>query len=345
MTEPAQEIDKSHCDNCGEVLQGDFCHACGQSVQSTKRFFGTIFMELLDNLFSYDSRVYRTLVPLIFKPGFVCSEYLAGKRASFLPPFRLYLFASVVFFLLVPYVNDISMSLELSDEEREVVSKLEDEAADYISHNLSDKEREAISKLEDKAAGYIRLNKDDRSVDVVGIRPGEADNVDDDFPWFVEERRLMREKLFSFGEQDADALLETSLNTLPTVMFFLLPLLALALKCLYFFQRRYYMEHLIVVLYSQSFVFFMLLIANSVEHAHDILGDRYAGATIILTLGNFLLNVCYAWIPLHLFLFMKRVYAQPFGITLFKYSLMSFVYFGLITMAVTTTVVWGVFKV
>ena len=279
-------------------------------------------MELLDNLFSYDSRVYRTLVPLIFKPGFVCSEYLAGKRASFLPPFRLYLFASVVFFLLVPYVNDISMSLELSD-----------------------KEREAVSKLEDKAAGYIRLNKDDRSVDVVGIRPGEADNVDDDFPWFVEERRLMREKLFSFGEQDADALLETSLNTLPTVMFFLLPLLALALKCLYFFQRRYYMEHLIVVLYSQSFVFFMLLIANSAEHAHDILSDRYKGATTFLTLGNILVNLCYAWIPLHLFLFVKRVYAQSFAITLFKYSLMSFVYFGLITVAVTTTVVWGVFKV
>lgn len=65
-------------------------------------------MDLLDNLFSYDSRVYRTLVPLMTKPGFVCREYLAGKRVRYLPPFRLYLFASIIFFLVVPFVNKVT---------------------------------------------------------------------------------------------------------------------------------------------------------------------------------------------------------------------------------------------
>ncbi len=92
-------MSQQHCENCSVILQGDFCHVCGQTKQSSSRFFGTIFMYLLDNLFSYDSRVYKTLIPLMPKPGFVCSEYLSGKRVSFLPPFRLYLFASIVYFL------------------------------------------------------------------------------------------------------------------------------------------------------------------------------------------------------------------------------------------------------
>ena len=98
------------CLNCGQQLEGEFCHACGQSSKPTTRYFGTIFMELLDNFLSYDSRVYRTVLPLLFRPGYVCRRYLEGRRVSFLPPFRLYLFASVVFFLLGPMINDIGGS-------------------------------------------------------------------------------------------------------------------------------------------------------------------------------------------------------------------------------------------
>ncbi|NKB38758.1 MAG: DUF3667 domain-containing protein [Gammaproteobacteria bacterium] len=310
-----------NCDNCGTNLQGEFCHACGQSVQVSSRYFGTILMELLDNLFSYDSRVYRTLIPLMFKPGYVCKEYLAGKRLSFLPPFRLYLFASVIFFLLAPFVFDISMSLNL----------------DNVAGNTTAQTEEP--------AGFIRLNKDESSYDVVGIASGEPDEVDTDFPYFIEERRLMREKIYGFGDKDDEALLDTALSTLPTLMFFLLPLLAVTLKLLYLFSKRYYMEHLIVVLYSQSFVFFMLLFASTFENTHNLLAEKYPDIVVLHNIVNMMVQLAYLWIPIHVFLFMKRVYAQSYAMTLVKFTGMTLVYLGLIATTVSLTIIWGIFKI
>ena len=93
------------CQNCETPLYGAFCHHCGQSSQSSFRFFGGILKDFLGGLFSYDSRVNRTLIPLLVKPGYVIEQYLLGRRVYFLPPFRLYLFASLVFFLLLPLAN------------------------------------------------------------------------------------------------------------------------------------------------------------------------------------------------------------------------------------------------
>ncbi len=55
--------------------------------------------ETLESLFSFDSRFWRSLGPLLARPGWLTREYWQGRRASFLPPLRLYLFVSFVFFL------------------------------------------------------------------------------------------------------------------------------------------------------------------------------------------------------------------------------------------------------
>ncbi len=300
------------CENCGVKLQGGFCHACGQSVHGSSRYFGTILSELLDSLFSYDSRVYRTLIPLMCKPGYVCSEYLAGKRASYLPPFRLYLFASVIFFLFLPLVNDMSMSFT-------------DDPAD----------RKTMAQAEQGEAGETKLHKDE----------SKYDDVDPDLRYFIEEWRLIREKISGFGVKEVETLLDTTLNTFPSLMFFLLPLLALTLKLLYLFSKRYYMEHLIVVLYSQSFVFFMLLFANAFEHGHNLLVEKYPAAVLLHTFIAVLVRLAYLWIPLHVFLFMKRVYVQSNLMTFIKFSGMFIVYIGLIATAVALTIIWGILKI
>lgn len=311
---------QEHCENCDVILQGDFCHVCGQSKQSSSRFFGTILMDLLDNLFSYDSRVYRTLVPLMLKPGFVCNEYLSGKRASYLPPFRLYLFASIIFFLLVPFVNDISISFGAPDERAE-----------------------ELEEVAEKVAGYITLNDEADSVNVIGVKE-ELSEVNRDIPFFVEEREILRQKFENITSYNADELLETSLNSLPTLMFFLLPLLALTLKFFYLFSKRYYMEHLIVVLYSQSFIFFMLLITNTLEKSHKLLLDAFPSIVLIHTLLLVPVTLAYLWIPVHIFFFLKKVYGQSTLMTLAKFSAISLVYLTLIAAAVIITIVWGIFK-
>ena len=57
--------------------------------------------EAFESISHADSRLWRTLWYLLSRPGFLTREFFEGKRVRYLPPFRLYLVISVVFFLAV----------------------------------------------------------------------------------------------------------------------------------------------------------------------------------------------------------------------------------------------------
>lgn len=92
------------CSNCGAELQGGFCHVCGQAAHSLRRPVWSLIGEALETLFAFDGRFRRTVPDLMVRPGRVTRAYLDGRRARFLPPFRLYILASLVFFVLLPLV-------------------------------------------------------------------------------------------------------------------------------------------------------------------------------------------------------------------------------------------------
>src|SRR5262245_26606381 len=90
-----------HCLNCGAVLSGKYCAACGQKRVdrrdlSIRRFFGHVFNELTD---LQSNKILRTFGALLFKPGLLTSEYLAGKKGFHIGPVRLYLTFSALYFL------------------------------------------------------------------------------------------------------------------------------------------------------------------------------------------------------------------------------------------------------
>jgi Protein of unknown function (DUF3667) len=88
------------CKNCGAPLVGRFCSNCSQSADVHVPSTGELLHELLEGLTHSDSRLWRTLQFLWLKPGKLTTEFVAGRRMAYLPPFRLYLVLSVMFFLL-----------------------------------------------------------------------------------------------------------------------------------------------------------------------------------------------------------------------------------------------------
>lgn len=98
--EPPLET-QAKCENCFAPINGKFCSECGQSIESSIKYFWTVILHLLDDFFSFDSRASRTVFPLIFRPGFLTNRYFAGKRVHYVPPLRLYLFVSIVFFIVL----------------------------------------------------------------------------------------------------------------------------------------------------------------------------------------------------------------------------------------------------
>ena len=89
------------CRNCSEPLAGRFCAACGQEDVVEDPTFGHIVRDFLGDLFDLDSRLWLTLKLLFSRPGFLSAEYLAGRRARYIAPLRLYLISSLVFFSAV----------------------------------------------------------------------------------------------------------------------------------------------------------------------------------------------------------------------------------------------------
>ncbi len=98
-TETAAEIQQ--CPNCGEKLLGEYCHGCGQQrldrrELSLKRFFINATNEFTD---LESNKAVRTFKALLFKPGHLTDEYLAGRKGRYISPVRLYLTFSALYFL------------------------------------------------------------------------------------------------------------------------------------------------------------------------------------------------------------------------------------------------------
>ena len=89
------------CLNCGHELSGKYCASCGQKRMdrrdlSIRRFFGHVINELTD---LQANKILTTFGALLFKPGLLTAQYLAGKKGFHIGPVRLYLTFSAIYFL------------------------------------------------------------------------------------------------------------------------------------------------------------------------------------------------------------------------------------------------------
>lgn len=88
------------CVSCGQPLSGPYCSRCGERVLDpdslTIRHFARTAVEELGQV---DGKLWRTVRALLFKPGFLSSEYAAGRRRMYVNPIRLLLTAIVLYAL------------------------------------------------------------------------------------------------------------------------------------------------------------------------------------------------------------------------------------------------------
>ena len=95
----------ARCKNCDAVLLGRFCANCSQAADVHVPTTLELAHDLLEGLTHSDSRLWRTLTTLWFKPGKLTEEFVAGRRVAYLPPFRLYLILSIIFFLMTSFLH------------------------------------------------------------------------------------------------------------------------------------------------------------------------------------------------------------------------------------------------
>lgn len=287
------------CPNCGSAADGPFCPSCGQEQRDVHVSFGRLVLDFLGDTFTFDSRLTRSLRPLIARPGFLTREYFLGRRARYIPPLRLYLFISIIFFGLLTFL-------------------LPGEDVVHVNGGASSptEQRKSSSAPESETASTPAEN------DEVDISLGPFSHMlGQDIERHLENQvRKVNESPMRFTRY--------LLENLPVMMFLLLPIYSLILRLLYPLAGYVYLEHLIFSLHVHAFTFLVLLfflLINSIA-------DRLAPTATLWPYYTFMTAywIAYPWMA------MRAAYGQGIVMTTFKYLLQSLIYVVLLAGSITT---------
>jgi hypothetical protein len=96
-----KERKEKNCLNCQATLIGRYCQVCGQENLEPKETVWHLVQHFFNDITHFDGKFFSTVKLLLRKPGFLSAEYVAGRRASYLNPIRMYVFTSAFFFIIL----------------------------------------------------------------------------------------------------------------------------------------------------------------------------------------------------------------------------------------------------
>lgn len=219
----------THCQNCETELQGNFCHTCGQEDKVIKEDVKSLIKESVEDLTFFNSKIWITLKLLITNPSKLSRLYLDGKRASFVAPFKLYLFLVMIFSFLDYHISD-----------RDIINA------------------ESPTVLADT----IVITPTDTTI----ITPTDT-TAKNNATYFEEGGSWLNQKFYAMElkyKNDPDALSEEFKskfrNNIPYLLYISIPLIAVFLLLLYRRKKKFfYVEHLTLTLYLFSLIALLLI--------------------------------------------------------------------------------------
>lgn len=349
-------VDAAHCSNCRTALKGPVCHSCGQEADTFHRPIWSLVMEVLDGLFAFDGRFWRTIPPLIFRPGRVTREYLTGVRARYVQPFRLFIVASLAFFLVFSLDGDWNGlfggdaepdAQQLQEAERalaeaeaenpELAAQLgllreQIEEAEAASAEVdANPQIAAIREQERRDAMELAMRQSLLPEDYPGLErePGGTVRQElngnasvtfeaDGLGWLPYSARAFLANRIGHVIQEPDSWMRSVQVWTPRIIFALLPVYALLLALMHFWRRGiYFYDHLVVSLHFHAFIFFLM---TALILAGPVIG---AWGMLIFVL----------WSNFYLYRLHRRVYEHGRFMSVVRVLVLDLVYFFVLTFA------------
>jgi hypothetical protein len=309
------EVKENHtCENCDQVFKGKFCPNCGQKVDEFNRPIGYILHFYLSHSFAFDNRTFKTLKYLIFKPGFVTSEFFKGRRIRYISPFQILMVLSFILFLLLQILSERSLK-EITKEDFSGNSTIEADTvhtspSNILTDSLPISLNETGTGITLSLSGNIRndLNKmaDGYEKDLANTTtPKEQENI--------------RSKISMC--RNPEMLISKILKLLSWAFFALVPVLALILKLTYIRHKQMYFKHLIFSTHTQSYLFIVLIII--------------AGYALLFNSGlSVISTILLLTIPVYQVIALKKFYGGSYIKTIVKFMVISFLYMVTLFIAV-----------
>ena len=317
------------CANCTAALIGEFCHACGQSSH-VHRSVGHVFEEFLHGIWHFDSKAWRTLPLLVFRPGRLTRAYTHGQRARFIAPLALFLLSVFLMFFVFSFVGGPNLdNAVLTDGKTDRVSTaraavaaaraevVEAEAELKAERADTDTPRAVVAVLE-RGLAAERKALVDAQAELAAVEASPADapkrefkakagqswqealadeartgefSVDTGFPAMdANIRKALRNPEFAFYKVQQKAY---------KLSFLLVPLSLPVLWLIFLWRRdvRLY-DHVVFSLYSLSFMSLLLVVAVAIPKITDVMGLGIAGVGLLIFVP-----------PVHMFAQVKGGYA------------------------------------
>jgi len=296
----------------------NFCGRCGQENHTHKLPVGHFLLELLSGLFNFDTKLLRTLRDLFWPPGLVIREFNANKRARYVHPLRLYLFTSLIFFLLLAWTTS---RLEREEQDAIVVETDEPQTKDQegLVLNLGEGKDLSDSTLQSLLSRPVLLDADiDSTLVANGIPTGFWERV---------AVRIVMNVSVSANTNRKAAYIQNLLGAFSKLMFVLLPLFALLLHWLHIRRGLFYTEHLVFALYFHSVLYMLIAVQLGL-------------GTLCVSFG--LVQLPFYLALIYLFWAMRTVYERSWPKTLLKTLVLVVLYLILLVLGFAASAVIGV---
>ncbi|QHI35600.1 hypothetical protein IMCC3317_09460 [Kordia antarctica] len=347
---------KKECSNCKYQLTPyhSFCPNCGQKVDD-KLNMRVLFHNTIANYFSVDGRFFKSLIPLLTKPGFLAKQYVSGKRLMYLHPAQFYLFASIVFFFLSSVatrstLRDFDDSIKKTFGRENAILGEATRVKDSIDNALeaqtasmqgsdslavakvknvlgTDVKNDSLQKGKNIQASIFGFNFDTKLLDSLEASDATIDEklkvlgYKETDSWFS---KFVGKQIIKFRANKGAGILKAFFDTIPISMFFLIPIFALLLKMLYR-KRGRFAHHMVFSFYYFAFMFLISSIIIIANYIVDI--PNWIDALLILSTFFYLV------------ISLKRFYEQGYIKTFFKTCILSFVYL-IFVIPVTFVILW-----
>ncbi|MFL6604358.1 MAG: DUF3667 domain-containing protein [Steroidobacteraceae bacterium] len=298
--------DASRCANCGASVPGKYCGQCGQRLEHEIHSVLHFAREATEDLTHADSRLWGTMIALLFKPGFLTSEFLSGRRARYLPPLRLYLVLSLLFFLVVASEGHGVRAVTIE--------------------NGTGKPSVALVSPDDKGLAA-------QPGETLEQREKRVCNPDYDGPARSFVLPFLQKGCRHMVEDRGRTVSEAFMHNLPKAMFIFLPALALVMKAMYWRPRRYYVEHLLFFLHNHAFAFLIFGVLA--------LLTRFVPPAV----SNPLEFIVWLYVSYYVFVSMRRVYGQGRWLTFTKLVVLFFAYLSGVAVVLAMTALYSVYSV
>ncbi len=288
---------ETDCLNCGTDLQGKFCHNCGQENLEMKESFGHMINHAVSDYFHFDYQFFHTLKPLFAKPGKLTVDYLAGRRMQYLHPVKMYIFISLVFFVLFFQVNSSNVVRLDNGKEKAKGFQIKKNVKSSLLKNIESDgslNAEEKKKIKGLVGTYLPGSGEKAAPDTTSQAKAEPKKVDKEKEEgegrgnfnFVGDKdgaktyeeylanqaklpeakrngfllRYNKKKGFDWNKQGhpEEIVKEAVTHNTPKIMFVILPLFALILKIAFRKNHKLYVEHIIYSIHLHCFVFLFL---------------------------------------------------------------------------------------